>query len=55
MYRGSLKIKPDQAEARFRLVVIYLKQGDRAAASEQHREPVKLDPDMAQKLADRFR
>jgi hypothetical protein len=35
--------------------VIYLKQGNREAASEQHRELNKLDPDLAQKLADRFR
>lgn len=55
MYRSSLKIKPDQAETRFRLGVIYLKQGAREAALEQHRELSKLDPDLAQKLADRFR
>jgi len=35
--------------------VIYLKQGNRAAASEQHRELSKLDTELAKKLADMFR
>lgn len=55
MYRSSLKLKPDQSETRFRLGVIYLKQGNREAATRQYRELSKLDPEMAEKLAERMR
>jgi len=49
-YKQAIRIKPDLAEAHYKLGIAYLIKGDRGSALEEYKILKVLDPESAKKL-----